>query len=90
MENLTLAALAQFFADGGPHFILAGSISGIPRPEGDEYCPFCLGSEGRKVMMIPVELPPEVHTPAKDYFKCNHCKTIYGRNEQGLWLVTEV
>lgn len=46
MENLTLAALAQHFAHGGPHFMVAGSISEIPRPEADEYCPFFLGTEG--------------------------------------------
>jgi hypothetical protein len=90
MEKLSLGALAQYFSDNGPHYELAGTISDLSRAEGDEYCPFCLGTHGQKSLMTPVEIPPEVYSAASDYYKCKRCKTIFGRDEQQLWLVTEI
>ena len=40
--------------------------------------------------MIPVEIPAEVTAWPSDYYKCNRCKTIFGRDEQQMWLVTEI
>ena len=89
MEKRTLGALAQYFAKEGRHFDLAGTISLIPRTLGDEYCPFCLGNDGRKSMMFAVEVPMG-NSDIDDFYKCRTCTTIFQKNLQQLWSVTEL
>lgn len=89
MQYLTLGALAQYFADDGPHHDLAGTISLIPRSLGDEYCPFCLGTDGRQSVMVAVEVPIG-NRDIDDYYKCRTCSTIFQKNLQQFWSVTEL
>ncbi|MBZ0262992.1 MAG: hypothetical protein K8F90_20590 [Hyphomicrobiales bacterium] len=86
MERMKLAALAEYFADEGDHHELAGTISDIQRNPGDECCPFCLGTDGRKTMLKSIGLPKGEVNKSEDYFKCPACYTTYGVG-QSLWRV---
>jgi hypothetical protein len=84
-KKISLAALARYFANGGEHDELAATISVIPKKFADEYCPFCLGTVGRILLMVAVSSPPVEHDANEDFYKCSICKTIFGKNISDLW-----
>ena len=88
-KQISLAALARYFANGGEHDELAATISVIPRKFADEYCPFCLGTDGRISLMAAVPSPPVEHDANVDFYKCSICKTIFGKNISDLWSVAD-
>ena len=74
---------------GGEHDELAATISVIPRKFADEYCPFCLGTDGRISLMAAVPSPSVEHDANVDFYKCSICKTIFGKNISDLWSVAD-
>ncbi|MDP1701372.1 MAG: hypothetical protein Q8L53_10525 [Aestuariivirga sp.] len=83
-DKMPLNALAQYFANEGKHQELASMILKLPRREGDEYCPFCLGRNGQKSIMKPIP-PPAKNDDDEDFWKCGVCGTRFAETENKLW-----
>jgi hypothetical protein len=84
MEKMPLVELAQYFATNTNHKVVASTINDMPKKAGDHYCPFCLGTEGRKLLLRNAGRPEGEKDMAEEFKRCGTCNTWFA-TDGDMW-----